>query len=363
MRIVQLIDTLEAGGAERMAVHYANALADRIAFSGLVATRKEGSLKNQLAKDTHYLFLNKKGTFDVQAVLKLRKYVVRHQVQIIQAHSSSFFTAVLLKLSLPKVKIIWHDHYGNSEFLEQRSSYGLQLAAPFFSGIIAVNEKLRLWSLRTLSCANSIYLSNFTAVDVAAAAVLQTPLQGKAGKRILCLANLRPQKNHLLLLDVASKLKESHPDWSFHLVGKDFQDAYSKKIKAGIQALGLTQHVFIYDSCADVPAILSQVQIGILTSHSEGLPLALLEYAWHQKAVLVTAVGQVDAVVQDGESGFVVAAHDAVLFYKRLVVLLEDERLRAQMAHQLQQRVEEQFSTTALLEKYICWIKTTISHE
>ena len=44
MRIVQLIDSLEAGGAERMAVNYANELAGQIDFSGLVVSRKEGLL-------------------------------------------------------------------------------------------------------------------------------------------------------------------------------------------------------------------------------------------------------------------------------------------------------------------------------
>ena len=39
MRIIQLIDSLEAGGAERMAVSYANALSEDIEFSALVATR------------------------------------------------------------------------------------------------------------------------------------------------------------------------------------------------------------------------------------------------------------------------------------------------------------------------------------
>jgi hypothetical protein len=43
VRIIQIIDSLEAGGSERMAISYANALAEQIDFSGLVATRKEGS--------------------------------------------------------------------------------------------------------------------------------------------------------------------------------------------------------------------------------------------------------------------------------------------------------------------------------
>ena len=38
----------------------------------------------------------------------------------------------------------------------------------------------------------------------------ETVLEGIAGKRILCLANLRIQKNHLMLIDVAERLKKSH---------------------------------------------------------------------------------------------------------------------------------------------------------
>ena len=106
MRIVQLIDSLEAGGAERMAVNYANALSESIVFSGLVTTRKEGALKKQIGEKVSYLFLDKKRTLDIKAIFKLRKYISSNQVQIIQAHSSSFFLAVLVKLSLPKVKII-----------------------------------------------------------------------------------------------------------------------------------------------------------------------------------------------------------------------------------------------------------------
>ena len=56
MRIIQLIDSLEAGGAERMAVSYANALGKKIEFSGLVVTRKEGPLVNLLDKEVSYFF-------------------------------------------------------------------------------------------------------------------------------------------------------------------------------------------------------------------------------------------------------------------------------------------------------------------
>ena len=75
MRILQIIDSLEAGGAERMAVNYANALVDTIEFSGLVATRKEGALLDQMNSNVSYMCLNKKGTFDLKAIFVLRKFV------------------------------------------------------------------------------------------------------------------------------------------------------------------------------------------------------------------------------------------------------------------------------------------------
>ena len=75
MRILQLIDSLEAGGAERMAVNYANALVDDLGFSALVATRKEGALLVQIDSKVTYLFLNKKRQLDFGALWRLRSFV------------------------------------------------------------------------------------------------------------------------------------------------------------------------------------------------------------------------------------------------------------------------------------------------
>ena len=145
MRILQIIDSLEAGGAERMAVSYANALVDKIVFSGIVVTRNEGALSRILNKNAHYFFINKRKLIDVKALYKLKRIVFENQITHIHAHSSSFFTAFLLKIIHPNVILIWHDHYGNSEFLEKRSKIGLRIMIPFFEGVISVNTKLKNW--------------------------------------------------------------------------------------------------------------------------------------------------------------------------------------------------------------------------
>lgn len=361
MRIVQLIDSLEAGGAERMAVNYANALADAIEFSGLVATRNEGVLKEQVDPKVIYLFLAKKNTMDYIAILKLRRFLKMHQVNIIHAHSSSFFMAVLMKICIPQLKIIWHDHYGNSEYLSFRHKKALQFASFFFSGIIAVNEKLRLWSLENLRFKNGVFLPNFAPLEKVMDQ--STFLKGIKGKRIVCLANLRAQKNHFLLLKVAQKLKKSHPDWTFHLVGKDFEDDYSQQIKELIGVHDLENIVFLYGSKQDIGTILSQVDIAILTSCSEGLPVALLEYGLHKKAVVVTNVGQITEVVINGETGFLVPSNDVTVFHNRLIELIEGEFLRQKLGNHLHQKIRKEYSEQSIVQQYLLWIETTITNE
>jgi glycosyltransferase involved in cell wall biosynthesis len=355
MRIIQIIDSLEAGGAERMAISYANALAQKIEFSGIVATRKEGVFLNQINPNVSYLFLNKKRQLDFRALFKLRSFVIENKVTIIHAHSTSFFLAFLLKLTCPSLKIIRQDHFGNNEFLATRPKLVLKITAPFFSGVIAVNQKLKVWSEELLKSKNVIYLPNFPIIgnDIE----VKTVLKGNDGKRIVSLANLREQKNHFLLLDIARKLKKSHPEWTFHLIGKDFEDDYSRQIKQVLLDYKLEDNVFLYGSKQDVENILSQSAIAILTSQSEGLPVALLEYGLYKKAVVTTNVGEIPMVVQNKINGYIVNSNERDSFYCALVDLLENETLRNDFGNALYTTVQEGYSCSSVIEKYLNWLQ------
>lgn len=355
MRILQIIDSLEAGGAERMAVNYANALAARVAFSGLAATRAEGPLKEEMHPDAGYVFLRKRRTLDLPAVFRLRMYCRKNRVTHVQPHSSSFFTAFLLKLVDPKVRIIWHDHYGLSEFVESRETSLLRVVSRFFRGIIVVNYQLKDWAEKHLKCRNVIYLPNFTHLDLTPRP--ETELRGLPGKRILCLANLREQKNHPLLIRVAKRLSATHPDWTFHLVGKDFNDGYSDAIRSAVASEGLSEHVFLYGSRNDSADIIRQADICILTSKSEGLPVALLEYGLHRKAVVVTAVGEMPLIVSHGQNGFIVPSDDAAQYYPALLRLVADGALREALGNALHETIMKNNSAEAVVNRYLEWLQ------
>ncbi len=357
MRIIQLIDSLDAGGAEKMAVNYANSLAAEIAFSGLVTTRKEGVLRNDIDPKVSYLFLDKKGRVDFTAVTKLRKYCKDHQVQFVHAHGTSFFTGFLLKLMMPSIKLIWHDHNGDRNTQHRYSNKILWLSSQFFTGIIVVNQKLKNWTQKNLGCKYVTYLPNYTVFD--SAPNVQTALLGAEGKRILHLANLRNPKNHLLLVAVAEKVQKSHPDWTFHLVGNDAKDSYSDALKAKIKALQLDKTVYIYGQKNDIGNIIAQSAIAVLCSTYEGLPVALLEYGMNAKPVVVTNVGEMPLIVKNDDNGFVVPSENADAFYNALTHFMDSSELRNRLGAALQKAILRDNSENAVIAKYLSWLEET----
>ena len=355
MRVVQLIDSLEAGGAERMAINYANALEKKFDFSALVSTRSEGFLKEQLNPKVHYLHLKKRHALDFVAVFRLKKFIKLHKIEIIQAHSSSYFTAILVWILSKNLKIVWHDHYGNSEFLSERKMNFIRFFSYFFYAIISVNKNLEQWAKEKLHCNNVVYLPNFVFFEDSGSKAFD--LKGKTVKRILLLANLRPQKNHEMLLEIAENISSKFSDWTFHLVGKDFEDSYSEKIKKEIISKNLTNTVFLYGSQEAIAEVIKQSSIGVLTSDSEGLPIAILEYGFFGLPVISTNVGEIGSVIINNTSGFLVAPNDPEEFSKKLILLLENEDKRIAFAANLQKTIFDNYTPDAVIEKYQKYIE------
>ncbi|MBD3583426.1 glycosyltransferase family 4 protein [Flavobacterium selenitireducens] len=353
MRVLQVIDSLEPGGAERMALNYAIALRNATGFSALAVTRKEGSLKQSVPDDLPYCFLDRNSTFDVRAIRTLRKFCRDNNIEWVHAHSTSWFVCVCLKLLSPSLKLIWHDHYGWSEFAAERKAGALKWASLLFSGIISVNENLKQWSVRQLKCRHVIYLPNFSLSGTAV--VSETRLEGEHGKRILCLANLRPQKDHFMLIEAALKLHA--PDWTFHLVGKDFKDDYAESVRKEIASEGLEDKIIVYGSRDDVQNIIAQSDICILTSASEGLPVALLEYGFMGKPVVVTSVGEVSSVIADGYNGMVCPPGDAARFADALALLIADGNKRKELGAALLETVRQTYSEQAVMARYTNWMR------
>ena len=341
MNVLQLIDSLNAGGAERVAVNYANALVSHIETSCLCTTREEGALKNSLSKHVAYLFLNKTATIDFIAIKKLHAFIKTNQINIIHAHGSSYFMATLIKILNPKLVLIWHEHYGNREQTSPKDKFILKVCSYFFSSIIVVNATLKARCETKLLTKRVFVLPNYPYLNPS---LQLTTLFGEIGKRIVCLANLRPDKDHINLLEAFKVVHQQHADWSLHLVGYYDEDAYYQSVKNFIQNNHLENHVFIYGSCSDTFNILNQSSIGVLASKSEGLPLALLEYGMAKLPVVATDVGDCNKVISNTNDGLLIPSENSKLLSDALLTYINDLDLRVQVAENLHLKVLSTFS-------------------
>lgn len=352
MRVLQLIDSLEVGGAERMAVNYANALLNKIEVSALCTTRAEGDLKNLVKPDIPYLFLNKKHTLDLSAFLRLRRFVKNHNIQIIQAHGSSYFTAVLVKIITPALKVVWHDHYGNSEYLMERNTTFLKPLSRYFDAVISVNDILSRWSNKYLNIEKHIFLKNF----IADALPLNHDFNPKGikGKRLVCVANLRPQKNHTLLLKAFEEVLKKDDEYTLHLFGSKVDPVYSQMILSNLKAPHFNGKVFYYGTHLKLSAVLPYFDIGVLASHSEGLPLALLEYGQAGLAVVATDVGDC-AKVLDG-CGQVIQPGNIDSLVAAILAYGLNREIRKIESKILNKKIRKEFSDKAAIIYYLNFI-------
>ena len=133
--VMQMIDSLIMGGAERVAVNNANTISEAGYESHLCVTRTSGPLEAFVNAEVKVINLHKRCTLDRKSIGLLVKYIKEHKIDVIHAHSTSFIVAVIAKL-FTKVRVVWHDHNGNRVNLTGRINTALRYFSYFFDAIL-----------------------------------------------------------------------------------------------------------------------------------------------------------------------------------------------------------------------------------
>lgn len=349
MRILQLIDSLKAGGAERMCVNISNVLQVEKHEVVLCASRETGPLEKFVNPDVKLITLNKKHALDFRAFIHLNNILHKNSIELIHAHSSSVFWAVAIKLFNPEIKVLWHDHLGARLDDTKKNKYYRRIS-PLIDGIITVNEILYNWAIKNMKVAPEkiSFLNNF-------------PLLPKISKQtvpgittIVCLANLRSQKDHYTLVRAINELRRKHPDLKLKVIfaGLYFQDDYYLNLVNLIEDLGLIDTIQIIGSVEDTAELLSKADIGVLSSVSEGLPLSLLEYGLAGLPVVTTNVGQCSEVIMDGQFGKLVPAGNVKLFAQALSELITQSDKAEQTGIEFCEHIKSQYGAQKFINGY-----------
>jgi glycosyltransferase involved in cell wall biosynthesis len=349
VRVMHVIDTLVAAGAERVAVNIVNHLPRDRYVAYLCTTRSDGPLDALVTGDVNRLRLERQSRFDCGAVLRLRKFIFDNDIRILHVHSSALFITRLAAFGMGP-RIIWHAHYGRYALEDQRA-YHYRIATSGIGGVITVNKDIADWCSRRLGVPSESvwYLPN--PVSLGDGNVRAASLPGPRGSRIVCLANFRPEKDHFTLVRAMALVVNKVPEAQLLLAGKTNDEAYKQAVQREIADRRLESNISVLGERHDVAEILKACDVGVLSSASEGLPMSLLEYGAAGLPSVATEVGQCPEVLDHGRAGILVPPGRIEELANGLLSLLQSTERRAALGERFREHVNGLFSAETVIEK------------
>jgi glycosyltransferase involved in cell wall biosynthesis len=163
-----------------------------------------------------------------------------------------------------------------------------------------------------------------------------------AGAKVVgAVAVFRAQKRLADWVEVARRVGAQRPDTVFLLAGAGPE---MPRVRRAAEASGLGGRLLLPGFRADGRAVIGAMDVFLMTSAFEGMPVALLEAMTLGRPVVATAVGGIPEAVSDGRDGFLCGTGDIGALVQAVLRLLDDEPLRRSVAACARATVSERFS-------------------
>ncbi|MTJ12918.1 glycosyltransferase family 4 protein [Anabaena sp. UHCC 0187] len=267
---------------------------------------------------------------------------------IIHAHSSKAGVIARISGCISKTPVIFTAHgwgftQGTPPLQRTVALIAEKLLAPLSAKLICVSESDRQLAL-SLRVGNQNSLrtvhNGIANIPVTIANPSQQPPQ------LIMVARFNEQKDHSTLLQAIAQLQ--NPCIHLDLVGSG---SSLESCKALANSLGITEQVSFLGDRRDVPDLLAQSQIFILSTHYEGLPISILEAMRAGLPVVATNVNGIPEEVENGKTGLLVPPKDIDALAKALQTLIESPELRQQMGEAGRQKFEQEFTVERMINE------------
>ncbi len=346
-RVLLLIKGLGRGGAEQLLAGAARH-ADRSRFDYEVAYLLPW--KDALVKELHDEGVGVHcldGAGGIGWVLRLRRLVDRRGITLVHSHSPVAAVGARMALDGTRVRHIYTEH-NVWERYHRATYWSNMLTFTRSDHVFAVSEHVRD-SIRYPTWLRRRHLppieTLFHGIDPAAVEGW-TRVDGVRKELgisddapvIGAVANLKAHKRLDRLIQAMPEIRDRVPGVRLVLVG---QGPMEDELRALSRRLQLGETVLFTGFREDAPRIASCFDVFALSSEQEGLSIALIEALALGKPAVVTRVGGLAEVVEDGRQGFVVSADDPAALTDPLVTLLQDEGLRLRMGGEARERARD----------------------
>lgn len=168
---------------------------------------------------------------------------------------------------------------------------------------------------------------------------------------IVMAARFARQKDHATLIEAVALLQQRGLRPPVYLAGGG-KARIAQRMRALARQCGVEQQVHFLGSVADLPARLMAHQVFVLSTHYEGMPLALVEGMAAGCACVASDVVGVRGVLEHGRSGLLVPEADAAALANTLALLLGDTARAAALGRAAREAAFEQFGLPRMHERY-----------
>jgi glycosyltransferase involved in cell wall biosynthesis len=360
MTILQLISSsVGYYGAERVVITLSTELATQgvdVVVGAFDNTAKDSRLEVLEVAERHGLetvALRCRGRLDRKAVLGLRQFVTERKIDVIHSHGpkANLYAYLAAPNYGPALVSTCHSWYFNSA-IERIMSFTDGIVLTRFDAVVAVSDpiqrKLRRRGVRrdrVEMIPNGINCAAFARRSGDA----RDQRRPRRGLVFGTAARLSPEKGFNHLVDAAAAVLAAHPEARFHVAGDGPE---SEALLAQVHQLEIASRFIFLGAVSDMAGFYADIDVFVLPSLTEGMPMALMEAMSAGKPVVATSVGSVPVLVSHGHSGLLVPPGDAAALADALRAIIADRDLRVRLGLRAQMTAEGSFSAASMANQY-----------
>ncbi|MCW8934258.1 MAG: glycosyltransferase [Gammaproteobacteria bacterium] len=358
VKVLQVIGGMYLGGAERVVHNIVKKKDDSKFDISIYCTHGIGELGDDLINDGYTVDLLGRGTGILKTLRKVKQYVTKTKPDVIHTHSISAFLAIAPLVVFTKMPPWVHTfHFGNYPHIKKQYLYAKRLFGRFATKLVAVSESQRNAVISHLSVKPDKIMTIFNGVT-------SNPFLGSLESRaqirnefaytdddivLSCIVVLTEQKGIPYLLNSIDKIVDANPNVKLLIVGGG---PLEDELQRQVSKLRHKECVKFAGWRSDVHQIMTGIDVFVLPSLWEGLPMVLLEAMATALPVLVTNVADNLNVVGQGESGYVVPSADSDALTESAIKLVSDMDKAKAMGQLALQRYQSKYTVNKMVSAY-----------
>ncbi len=369
-RVLHVIDSLDLGGAQAVLINLIR-YGDKSKFEFEIASMHGRGVYwdavQTLGVPVHSLSVNRYVPSYVPALVWLclsRRYDIVH-AHLLGANVIAKPLAALCRVSVR----INHDHCNDKAADPKGWAPTMdKFTNRFSTHVIAVSESTRDYVVQVEGMDPGRVTTIYNGIDLG---IYKPRPELKAAMRvkyglpsdafvIAGVGRLSYQKNFALFLDVAALVLAQHPNAYFVIAGTGNEEA---TLRAKAHSLGIDSRVRFLGYVGDMPSLYPAIDMLLLTSRYEGLPITILEAMATGTAMVSSRLDGVKEVLSDGEDSALVSPGDAQEFARRVGELIDQPglmlRYRAAAIEKVRSRFSAEAGTRAVEQVYARYLPQT----